>query len=915
VSIGGPALLETDRAATLSASGVPEGGSYAWRRASGSSAAIVGSSSGPSVLVQAGPAPSSSHRDHRFEVTYQPPDGSEPCSSGHALTVVDIDLDVDSDNDGQVGASDDPIEEAAPGMLVRIAEELGDIGRFRPLVVRRPRPADLPRGVLKLRKTAGAGKIRVTDGPFGSTLLAPDAIESGDLWDFVAAGGRELALEALEVGSVTLELVYSTAGGAVSTARQPTPTAKDTVAATAVKIDLDVFRVDKGAEVPDALEESRGTHLSINNDDDDGDGEPDNANERIDGDKDRRDMARLRLDVKAPASFEGKVRLTADNPETVRVFDESDRPIGLPAELDVSRFSAGPLTYLVEGLVQGTTILKLGFGDQPELEDRIKLVIGEVVTAKLTFDDGPHETLTPLVLSTLATNRIHPNLPAVFFVQTHAPGRGGSPIGEQLIRGQALEGHDVEIHTGSDVDHASHIERARDDPYDVTGDGVPDGQNGLESDLIRAKAKLKALTGRTPLLVRPPQGNHNPAVLATYARVGLGIKLWNVDSKDTQSCSTFICLEEALIKAIQGSIDSQQPPINLTILFHDTKSVTANNLEKLIKVTEDAVQHRGRNIKYEKFTRTETTHSALSISTKHLIAKLSIMSAFLLGAFDVGYSSNEMETHVDRILKRVQRKSGENLELLVSLGKPAVPAIIAQLATHDFPMPLVQALGLIGDSRAVPALLDLLETVEPHSPIAGDYEADRRFILRALRQIGDSQAAPMLQSIFENEEVYPGTRLEAAAALARIAEQPLKQDARDFIIRAAKDHKAGKFYQPTPEPPLIHGQDLDEALFEVGSDESKRILLDRLFHSNTYEQAPIIQHLASRLDEDVIEALLAFCEAEDQDRHLQLKAAKALIESGKWFSGERLLRTLPRIREGGSDELKAEVDLIEAELP
>jgi hypothetical protein len=73
------------------------------------------------------------------------------------------------------------------------------------------------------------------------------------------------------------------------------------------------------------------------------------------------------------------------------------------------------------------------------------------------------------------------------------------------------------------------------------------------------------------------------------------MKLWNVDSKDSQGCGSN-CVKSALRSEIQTSIDQQGPPINLTILFHDRIGATASNLESYMKTIEDAVQHKGRNI-------------------------------------------------------------------------------------------------------------------------------------------------------------------------------------------------------------------------------------------------------------------------------------------------------------------------------
>ncbi|MGH9805236.1 MAG: polysaccharide deacetylase family protein, partial [Candidatus Acidiferrales bacterium] len=202
-----------------------------------------------------------------------------------------------------------------------------------------------------------------------------------------------------------------------------------------------------------------------------------------------------------------------------------------------------------------------------------------------------------------AQNRVQNNLPATFFVQTHAPFRGDNPVGQGLITAEGTAGHHVEVHTGSDEDHALHTDRVLEPPYDANEDGVVDaldGQNGLESDLIRAKARIFALTGRTPLLVRPPVGLTNPAVETSYANVGLTMQLWDVDSGDTIPCGDDLpCVLNKVRTDIQDFIDNGQ--FSQVFLGHDVKQVTADNLGTILKGIEDAIQHRGRNVVFRQF--------------------------------------------------------------------------------------------------------------------------------------------------------------------------------------------------------------------------------------------------------------------------------------------------------------------------
>jgi peptidoglycan/xylan/chitin deacetylase (PgdA/CDA1 family) len=132
----------------------------------------------------------------------------------------------------------------------------------------------------------------------------------------------------------------------------------------------------------------------------------------------------------------------------------------------------------------------------------------DILEVVLTFDDGPHveewgrnRNHTEKVVKKLKDNVIHKDIKAVFFAQTHAPGRGGTPTGREIIAAVSKQGHVIGIHTGSFVDHASHRKRVLARPFDVNSNGMidrGDGANGLESDMIQAKARVLGLTGQIP---------------------------------------------------------------------------------------------------------------------------------------------------------------------------------------------------------------------------------------------------------------------------------------------------------------------------------------------------------------------------------------------------------------------------------
>lgn len=213
-----------------------------------------------------------------------------------------------------------------------------------------------------------------------------------------------------------------------------------------------------------------------------------------------------------------------------------------------------------------------------------------VIEVVLSFDDGPHaaspesgRNYTQTAFAALKGNLLQKDIKAVFFVQTHAPGRGATPIGQDMISMLAEGGHVIGIHTGSKADHASHRARATAAAYDVDGNRVldaADGANGLESDMIRAKARLKKLTGRECLYVRPTYGERNRTVRGAYRRQSLKMILWDIDSADNTGSPSVDGVNFNLYEGMRRCVNADLKQI--IILFHDINSRTALNLEEYL---------------------------------------------------------------------------------------------------------------------------------------------------------------------------------------------------------------------------------------------------------------------------------------------------------------------------------------------
>jgi len=116
----------------------------------------------------------------------------------------------------------------------------------------------------------------------------------------------------------------------------------------------------------------------------------------------------------------------------------------------------------------------------------------------LTFDDGPNEFYSPLILETLKRHGVK----ATFFivgtkVEAH----------EDLVRRIWEEGHRIGNHTWS---HPSHLTLA-----------VVFRHREVREEIERAEAAIEAIVGERPKIFRPPQGFKNLFILETCREKGM----------------------------------------------------------------------------------------------------------------------------------------------------------------------------------------------------------------------------------------------------------------------------------------------------------------------------------------------------------------------------------------------------------
>ncbi|WP_438290178.1 polysaccharide deacetylase family protein [Streptomyces sp. HUAS TT7] len=150
----------------------------------------------------------------------------------------------------------------------------------------------------------------------------------------------------------------------------------------------------------------------------------------------------------------------------------------------------------------------------------------------LTFDAGPGPH-TPRLLDILKEKKVH----ATFFLL----GRNHVDTYPDTVRRAATEGHEIANHTWT------HRRLDQLKPAEI------------RSELGRTQQAIKALTGREPTLMRPPQGRTDNAVKEVSKELGLSQVLWSATAKDYATTDSALIQQRILDQAGRDGI----------VLLHD----------------------------------------------------------------------------------------------------------------------------------------------------------------------------------------------------------------------------------------------------------------------------------------------------------------------------------------------------------
>ncbi len=218
-------------------------------------------------------------------------------------------------------------------------------------------------------------------------------------------------------------------------------------------------------------------------------------------------------------------------------------------EVDTTKPGNYELTYKVSDEAGNTTIVK-----------RTVIVAnkGQNGTIYLTFDDGPRDGTTNVILDILRDNGVK----ATFFVTNNGP--------DELIKREFDEGHTVGLHTATH--NYAYLYSSKEAYFE---------------DLTRVHDRVQRITGNDSKIIRFPGGSSN--TISRHYVVGLMTTLteevirqgyhfhdWNLNSGDAGEYRD----AEQIYQHVIANLSKDR--INV-ILMHDIKPYTRDALDKIIK--------------------------------------------------------------------------------------------------------------------------------------------------------------------------------------------------------------------------------------------------------------------------------------------------------------------------------------------
>jgi len=172
----------------------------------------------------------------------------------------------------------------------------------------------------------------------------------------------------------------------------------------------------------------------------------------------------------------------------------------------------------------------------------------------LTFDDGPFPETTPAVLEVLAHHKVHASF---FVIGRYLDGDDARAVSSrETLKQVAAAGHLIGNHTH---DHVSLTSVTHTQVLEQIDQGI---------------ASIERVTGKRPILFRPPYGKLDEFGESAVRERGLDLLLWSVEKQDMRRADS-----HEVFREIVGQIEYKKGGI---VLLHDVRRTSIAVLRELL---------------------------------------------------------------------------------------------------------------------------------------------------------------------------------------------------------------------------------------------------------------------------------------------------------------------------------------------
>jgi len=228
---------------------------------------------------------------------------------------------------------------------------------------------------------------------------------------------------------------------------------------------------------------------------------------------------------------------------------------------EFANFSSGPFEL---DMIGGNVALNYV---SETAETAAENIVGHIA---ITFDDGPHPVLTPLLLDALEERGIL----ATFFLLGWAVDSNPDIVARMYEAGHSIGNHSYRHPRFTDI-----------------------SRQRIVDEIEHTNNAILAATGSLPTLLRPPYGARNNTVLDVARQMDMSVVLWSVDPRDWDHRNALLVSENIINYASDGSVvllhDIHETSIEAAILAIDAlieRGYVFVTVEELFSLSELTLQ-------------------------------------------------------------------------------------------------------------------------------------------------------------------------------------------------------------------------------------------------------------------------------------------------------------------------------------